>query len=340
MERWNIVNTVRSVNTLVAARAFAIMIVVANHSGFGISLHGGLNTLLVISGLMLAQFSFGEDTRVALRGMMRLGWRLAVPSFLIALVWQIGAGNLYLPELAFYSNWLGKSRVVLFPIWYAQALSQMLIALALLFFVTDMGARITRRPLFWTSLLYVISVAVALYSYMIWDWTRYADKLPHLIAWNFVFGWLIWGTRNAQLGRAGKILLSCALVATAVVVFLPLQADNGMTRAIVMPILVLPLIWFDRIKMPEVLARFVIIISQATLFIFFLHYFVFWALVKIGILTALDSEMQQPLLRLIAGVGGSCLIWAIWRSGLRVFRNKYRIWPLKRNIVRFRPQKV
>jgi hypothetical protein len=98
----------------------------------------------------------------------------------------------------------------------------------------------------------------------------------------------------------------------------------------------LPLIWFDRIKIPQVLERFVLVISQATFFIFLLHYFVFWALVKIGNLTSLDSEMQQPFLRFIAGVVGPCLIWAIWTSGLRVFRNNYRIWPLNLNVVHFR----
>lgn len=317
----------RSVETLVVARAVAIVLVVANHSVFGINLHGGLNALLVISGLSLAQFGFTGRTRDAIHAMARIGLRLAVPSFLVALVWQIAVGTISLPELAFYSNWLYKSRVALFPIWYAQAFSQLLIALALLFFAMDMGARIARRPLMWVSLLYSLSVAAALTSYLLWDTAYYADKLPHLVAWNFVFGWLVWAMRGALSRLAGRLALSGALALSVAILFLGVEADNGATRALIVPLIVLPVIWTDRIILPSLLVRPIIVASRATLFIFLFHYYAFWFIWRMGRAIGLEAESQDPLLRLIAGVVGPIFLWASWTAMLRVYRRGYRLWP-------------
>ena len=94
---------IRSVESVVWARAAAIILVVANHVEFGVSLHGGLNALLVVSGLSLAQFGFRGTTGDAVRAMARMGLRIAIPSFLLALFWQVLVGQISLAELGFYS---------------------------------------------------------------------------------------------------------------------------------------------------------------------------------------------------------------------------------------------
>lgn len=317
----------RSVETLVVARAVAAVLVVANHSMFGVSLHGGLNALLVMSGLSLAMFAFDGTTRGAVRTMAWSGLRLAVPSFLLALVWQLLVGQISVPELAFYSNWLYKSRIALFPIWYAQAFSQMLIGLVLLFFVTDMGARIAQRPLFWVSLLYGLSVGTALTSHLLWNAAYYADKLPHLVAWNFVFGWLVWAVRSTMPRRVGQLALTGVLAVSIALLYLAVDADNGATRALLLLLLVLPVIWLDRIALPPVLARTAIVASQAALFIFLFHYYAFLFIWRVGRNVGLEVESQSPFLRLVAGVVGPILLWALCTAMLRVYRRDYRLWP-------------
>lgn len=316
----------RSVESTVVARAAAIILVVANHAMFGVSLHGGLNALLILSGLALAQFGFGRTTGDALRAMARIGLRIAVPSFLVALVWQIAVGQISVPELGFYSNWLYKSRVALFPIWFAQAFSQLLIVLALLFFVTGMGERIARRPLAWVSGLYGLSAAVALTSYLTWDTTYYADKLPHLIAWNFAFGWLIWAVRKRVPGPAGGGILTAVLAVSIATLYLTVDAASGPTRAMLLPLIVLPVIWSDRIALPTLLARATIVASQATLFIFLFHYYAFWAVWRVGRLVGLEAESQNPWLRVVVGMVGPILLWALWTAMLRVYRRGYSLW--------------
>lgn len=318
----------RSVETVVLARAVAIVLVVANHGVFGVGMHGGLNALLVVSGLAMAQFGFGATTREAVRAMFRFGVRLIAPSFLLALVWQIGVGHISLPELGFWSNWLYKSRVALFPIWYAQAIGQMLIVLIPLFLLTDMGARIARRPIAWVSGLYLVSCGLALVSYATWDTTYWADKLPHLILWNLVFGWLIWAVRTSDLPTLqGRWLLTGVLAASVAVLFLGVDAFGGETRAIYMPLIILPVIWLDRISLPAALARVMIVISQATLFIFLFHYYAFWGIWRIGRLVGLEVEAQNPFLRLFAGIVGPIMLWAVWTAALRVYRRGYRLGP-------------
>lgn len=320
----------RSIETVTVARAAAIVLVVANHVVFGVSLHGGLNALLVISGLSMAQFGFGGTTREAVRAMVRFGARLAVPSFFLALIWQIGVGWISLPELMFYSNWLYKSRVALFPIWYAQVIVQMLVVLIPLFLLTDMGARITRRPLVWIGGLYVFACGLALASYAVWDTTYWADKLPHLILWNLMFGWLIWAARASRMGTTrGRWLLTGVLGLSVALLYLGVDSFGGPSRAIYLPLIVLPVIWLDRITLPAILARLATTISQATLFIFLFHYYAFWAVWRLGRLVGLEVEAQNPVLRLGVGIVGPVILWAAWTAVLRVYRRGYRLRPAR-----------
>jgi hypothetical protein len=255
--------------------------------------------------------------------MARIGLRLAVPSFLIALIWQIGVGQISMPELGFFSNWLYTSRVALFPIWFAQAFSQLLIAMALMFYVTGIGERIARRPLAWVSGLYALTASMAFISYLTWDTAYLADKLPHLVAWNFAFGWLIWAVRDRMPGPAGRITLTIVLAASVALLFVTVDADNGASRAMVLPLIVLPVIWFDRIALPPLLARMTIVAGQATLFIFLFHYYAFWAVWRVGRLVGLEAESQNPLLRMVVGLLGPVLLWALWTAMLRVYRRDY-----------------
>lgn len=318
---------VRSVEAIVLARSIAITMVVANHAGFGLNLHGGLNALLAISGLSLAQFGFAGTTADAIRAIARIGLRLAVPSFLLALVWQLGVGQISFPELGFYSNWLYKSRVALFPIWYAQALTQMLFGIAALFLATDMGARIVRRPAFWVSVLYAGTSVTAVISYNFWDSSYLADQLPHLILWNFVFGWMIWAFQSTMRPIQARLLLTLVLAVSIVTLFVSVDADHGMTRALVMPLIVLPVLWFDRIPLPEFIARFAIVASQSTLFIFLLHYYVFWAAWRAGRLFGFEQLAAHPVLRLMCGILVPIIVWSFWTAVVRVYRRGYRVWP-------------
>ena len=50
--------SVMSIDVLVLVKALAISLVVASHSGIAPELHGGLNALLVVSGISMATFAF------------------------------------------------------------------------------------------------------------------------------------------------------------------------------------------------------------------------------------------------------------------------------------------
>jgi len=125
------------VDVIVLIKALAICLVVANHAGLSKGLHGGLNVLLVVSGVAMATFGFQGATPQTLQAFKRFAFRIGVPSFLIALVWGIAVSNVSLPELTFISNWFYKRRVVLFPIWYVQVIVQLMIV----FFCIVLGFR-------------------------------------------------------------------------------------------------------------------------------------------------------------------------------------------------------
>lgn len=185
----------RSVDTVVLAKAGAMVLMVANHSRLSQALldvpalYGGLNAMLTISGLTMATHAFQHDTRRTLRVFARFALRLALPCLTVALVWDslllvLGARAItpfrYFAELALFSNWLSTHKLALFPIWYVQAVVQMLLGLRLLFLLTDLTPHI---------------------------------RLPHLLVWNFILGWLIWARQHhGRASRGRKLVLSAVLL--------------------------------------------------------------------------------------------------------------------------------
>lgn len=328
----------RTIDTLLLAKAAAMVLMVANHARLSQALldvpalYGGLNAMLVISGISMAGHAFEGDTRQTLRAFARFGWRLAWPCLAVALVWDtiilaLGARAVtplrYVTELALVSNWMSPHKLALFPIWYVQALVQLLAGLGLLFAITDLTPRIRRAPIVATGTLLALALAAALISYTLWDASALKDRLPHLLAWNFVLGWLIWAVRReSNMVTGTKLALTALLLAITAAVYLPTGADNGLSRACWMSTLLLPVIWWRRVTMPAPLVVLVHLIAQSVFAIFILHFYVFGLIeLPLGML-GLASPVALAFLKLIAGLVIPVLCWAWFAACIRVWRRR------------------
>ena len=148
------------------------------------------------------------------------------------------------------------------------------------------------------------------------DTDHLADKLPHLHAWNFVLGWLFWAVLHARdASGVDRAVLTVCCVPLMLVMFLGLGVPGAEMRVwVAIPATVL-LIWIPVLRLPRPLAQPVLLIGQAVLFIFFLHY-----PFLLAVRTLLGGHLQ-PLalqgLQFAAGMAGPVLLWAVVTAAQR-----------------------
>lgn len=326
----------RPVETVMLAKALAMILMVANHAKlsqalFGMTaLHGGLNVMIAISGMSMAAYSFTGSTQDTLRAFKRFGLRLVLPCLAVALVWDtiilaIGAREVtlfrYVSELALFSNWIRPNKLALFPIWYPQAMAQMLLGLALIFWLFDLTPRIRKAPVVTTSIALLTALVLALLSYPFWHDPYLEDHLPHMIVWNFTFGWWIWAMgRNSGMSVTRKLLMSAVLVGCAAIVYLPTEANYGASRAFWFPVIMLPLIWWRSVSLPYYVARPILLVAQSVFVIFLMHFYVFGLVEEPLRFAGMDNELVLALLKLLFGLVVPVLCWAWMTAVLRVYR--------------------
>jgi fucose 4-O-acetylase-like acetyltransferase len=306
----------REIDSRDALRAIGITAIVANHA-LVTSVHGGLNVLLVLSGMAFAQLCFGgRDAGPLVARVLRFARPLAVWSVVLCLFWFALFGRFEVAEIFMVSNWITTERVSKFPIWYTQVLLQMLAGIVLLLLLPGMRDGVRRRPVRATTLWLGATALLAVASQALVDTDHLADKLPHLHAWNFVLGWVLWAVLYArQATRRDRLVLGLVCVPLMGIMFLGLDVPGATARVWVAIPAVMLLIWAPSIRLPRALAHPVLLIGQSVLFIFFLHYPFLLAVRNLA------GEQLDPgplgALQLTAGMIGPVVLWAIWTAAQR-----------------------
>lgn len=306
----------REIDTRDGLRALGITAVVANHA-FAAPVHGGLNLLFLVSGIAFAQLCFGgRDRSVLALQVMRFARPLAVWSVVFCLFWFAVFGRFDPAELFMVSNWFTTERVSKFPIWYTQVMLQMLLGIVAILALPGMLQRLRRAPVAGAAGWLAGALALAVAAQVAVDTDHLADKLPHLHAWNFVLGWLFWAVLHARdASGVDRAVLTVCCVPLMLVMFLGLGVPGAEMRVwVAIPATVL-LIWIPVLRLPRPLAQPVLLIGQAVLFIFFLHY-----PFLLAVRTLLGGHLQ-PLalqgLQFAAGMAGPVLLWAVVTAAQR-----------------------
>jgi hypothetical protein len=315
----------KRVDTLVLVKALSMLLLVANHAPLGTGLHGGLNGLLLVSGISMATFAFNSNTHQTLQAFLRFTLRLAIPSVILAFIICALKGDIRWMELGLISNWVTKQRVTLFPIWYVQCMVQLMLALGLVFWAFNLTPKLAHNPVKTASLALATTVGLALTSYALWDTVYLHDKLPHLIAWNFVFGWFYWamlvkGERTFQ----ARLIVTGTLLLCEVLIFILADAAFGEARILWLTLLALPLIWLDDVKLPTPLAHLMQLLGQATLYIFLLHHVFFSILIKTSQRFGYMGAEQNEWLMFAAGLTGPVLVFAAVSGLMRTLKKMQR----------------
>lgn len=304
----------KSVDALTFARAFGISLMLFNHAWLGVKLGGGLNVLLILSGVSFATLGLSGTSRDSLRSMVGFLSRLLIVAWALMFVAFARDGKVDFLELALISHWFSKEFTSPFPVWYVQTIFQTFLLLGVLFALFNLTPKIQARPILACMLLWLGAVALAGGSKLVWDSQPLGDWVFHLHVWNFLLGWLYWALFIANTPTLTHRLFFIIAGLLAGVVLMGVLGINSVahgTRLYVFSGAVVFLGLVDKLVLPRMLAHLIFLISQSTLYIFFLH----WSWFKLSrlILSLFDDPpgLVVAVTNFTVALVGCIALWAL-----------------------------
>jgi acyl-CoA synthetase (AMP-forming)/AMP-acid ligase II len=253
-----------TLETSVALRAAAIVLIVGSHAGL-FELWGGAHLLLGVAGYNFGRFCLTPLPRVDRVRHLRntIGW-IAVPSVIwvaIALVLT----NDYTPtNLLLANKFLGPhDSMTAGRLWFVEVLVWTLAALALLFWLPAMDRMEWRRPFAVAAVFLAIGLAL---RYDILGLNLGRDAWFTMLAfWFFAIGW-----------AAAKASTTLQRIVVTVLLIVSLRGyfDSTLREALVLGGLTL-LIWLPTIRCPATLTVVAGILAEASLYTYLVHYQVY-----------------------------------------------------------------
>jgi acyl-CoA synthetase (AMP-forming)/AMP-acid ligase II len=255
---------VATLETSVALRAAAIVLIVGSHAGL-YELWGGAHLLLGIAGYNFGRFCLTPRPRTdRVRHLGNtIAW-IAVPSVLWIAVALMLTRDYTWTNLLLANKFLGPhDSMTAGRLWFVEVLVWTLIALAILFWLPVMDRLERRLPFTVAAAFLVIGLAL---RYDVLDMNLGRDAWFTMLAfWFFAIGW-----------AAAKASTTLQRTAVTVALFISLQGyfDSTLREALVMGGLAL-LIWLPAIRCPSALTVVAGVLAEASLFTYLVHYQVY-----------------------------------------------------------------
>ena len=292
--------TGRPVETGIALRAVAIVLVVGTHIGL-FHLLGGAHVLLALAGFNLARFHLTDDTaQVRLRRGLRSLGRIAAPSVLLIGVAAALTGLYGLRDVLLVDSLLGRTSAGRF--WFVETLLHLLVGVLAVLTVPAVH-RLERRYDF------AVPVAVVLAGSLTRLPLSGAEPTPmrlysaHLVLWLFALGWA--AARATTVRRR--------LVVTALALALVPGFSGSATREGVVLVGLGLLVWRPTVRVPAALVRLTSTLAASSLYIYLAHWHVYPAL-----------QPHSPALALVASLAAGTAYWWVftraWGAASRAIR--------------------
>jgi hypothetical protein len=293
----------------VLLRAAGISLVVLNHAtSVSQAPHflAGLNVILVVAGFSFIRFLPQRASASQIRGaLLAYGAGIGWPSLLMMAV-----------SIAVFPFWRAPGRtaelslhnVALFPVWYPVELVQFIVVLALVFSAPGVATTLARRPWLTTLALVVFTVLIRQAETHLWRTGVLDGSGPHLMLWNLAAGMMLFAaTRSPRrmLASAASFLIVAAL---CWVTWGPGALRTWSTLAAAALLL-----GVSRVSLPFALARGLLIVSQACLFIFLLHKPAIWAFDAF-------TQTTDTIASFIWALSVTTAAWVICTAGSRALR--------------------
>lgn len=314
-----------SVDTDVFLRACGILLVVINHSAAiadrPFELGGGMNILLLLSGLSFARFTLAQSSMSGVRAsMLQFGWKLLLPALAVILLSFALKREFSWPELLFVSNFYSLEHVALLYTWYPQIIVQMIAFLYLATFVPGAISAFRTRPIVTATIWTVATYAVFILHYSTYGPDEFHSRLLSFYMWNFVLGWLVYfvGFREPGVLPAGRLAAFLLIVALAAWAF---AFGDSWLRMVTMTIATFLLFTRRKIRMPKLFAQTANVLSQATFTIFLTHVFFLRAFDTFHLRRTLaGADLRDMALATSITLVGTVAVWLSLTSLHRAWR--------------------
>lgn len=311
------------IQTDILLRAVSITLVVFHHmySGRGRDdeylLIGGTTVLMLLSGYNFSRFMLASrDPKKIVSAMWRFMWEIFWPAMALILLVFVLKRELVWTEFLFISHWFTAYSFFppFMPYWYIQVMLQIFLGLVVLFSLPILRDIIVRHLYRSSLVILLVAIAIGAVFPYIWDTGDLYNWLPHLQLWNFVIGWFIHACLERAQGPKGWTYRLLASVMLLIGIYSVLWGYWGQSSLLTMGGLLM--CWVPSVSIPKMLARPVMLCSQAIFPIYLLHTmmppFSARTLGKIGI--------DQPLLDGVLVMAGCIGLWVVCTAAQRAFR--------------------
>ncbi len=271
------------VDTTLALRAIAVVLIVANHTRW-LRVPGGAHTLMVVAGFNFARFQLTS------RAMWPSVAKIAIPS--IACITAVAAfSDRFFWSHAVLLNGVFGPDGSRYAYWFVESLVQILLVLAVAFAVPAVGRFERRRPM----LVAYVAVAAGLCA----RFNLFEPSIDHTVRWRpqdvFWFFALGWAAARAPSVRHRRFI---TLVTAAC-----LPGFFGDSRGFLVGVAIAAVVWLPTIKVPRVALRFMTPLAAASLYIYLTHIPLYMALYRAG----------GPALATIGSLVAGVVAWRIAR---------------------------
>ncbi|MEP2651051.1 MAG: acyltransferase family protein [Paraglaciecola sp.] len=267
---FNYFTSFRTIEVTDFLKALGICLVVLNHSSWH-NLEGGLNILILISGLNFARFSLKKDNTELALDIARLLKKLLIPSLLLMGFYSLLFNKFDWKEILLISNFFYTQKIAAFPVWYVQVITQLMLVIALIAFVFNF-AKWTRISLLGFSLVMLFfSILIPPFIDQYLSSAELFWKLPHYIAWNFILGWVVWASIEDENQSPLKLCICWLLIVISAFIVFQLYQEISINRFLIFSSFATVLLLFKKIQVPTIFYRPIVILASAVFYIFLLH---------------------------------------------------------------------
>jgi acyl-CoA synthetase (AMP-forming)/AMP-acid ligase II/surface polysaccharide O-acyltransferase-like enzyme len=254
----------RQVETNVALRALAIVLIVGSHANLFMVM-GGAHVLLAVAGFNLARFQLASTGRAErTRHLATSIARIALPSMVwIGLAAAI-SDRYDVTNALLLNSVLGPEQwTTNWHYWFIEALVYILLGVTLLLAVPAVH-RLERAAPFWLPMGLCALALLARYDVVE---VAGSDRIHtvQLVCWLFFLGWA-----TARAGAVWQRLLVSAVAVVAVAGFF----GDPLREAVVIAGLLL-LVWTATVRVPAPVARLTSVLAAASLYIYLTHWQVY-----------------------------------------------------------------
>ena len=250
----------RHIETNVALRAVAIVLIVGTHSRLFWQ-QGGAHLLFGLAGFNFARFQLAGEDGGTRRRVASIG-RVVLPTLALTVLAMNLREGFTVANLLLVQSYVSTEGRWWY--WYVEALVQVLAVLTLLF-ALPAARRLERAHPFAVPLVLLVPLLGVRFEVLPAGDLAIPTIVAHVIAWLFVLGWLA-----QRAVTVPQRLLVSALVLASV----PGTFESG-SREVVVAVGLLLAMWVPQLVVPTPLHRLAGVLAGASLYVYLTHFFIY-----------------------------------------------------------------